>query len=97
MPQGERISIKTDRDEQQLFNARAIVAAVLVALALLAIVGRLYVLQIQGYEQYTALSEKNYQKRIPIPPIRGLIYDRNGVQIADNHAQYVLELSLIHI
>ena len=92
MPQGERISIKTDRDEQQLFNARAIVAAVLVALALLAIVGRLYVLQIQGYEQYTALSEKNYQKRIPIPPIRGLIYDRNGVQIADNHAQYVLEV-----
>ncbi|MGB0845565.1 MAG: penicillin-binding protein 2 [Thiolinea sp.] len=92
MPQGERISIKTERDEQQLFNSRAIVAAVLVLLALLGIAGRLYVLQITGHEQYTELSKKNYQKRIPVPPIRGLIYDRNGVQVADNHAQYVLEV-----
>ncbi len=92
MPQGERISIKTDRDELQLFRSRAIVAALLVLMALLGIVGRLYILQIKGHEEYTELSRLNYQRSIPVPPIRGLIYDRNGVQVADNHAQYVLEV-----
>ncbi|PID50287.1 MAG: penicillin-binding protein 2 [Proteobacteria bacterium] len=89
---GERLSIKTERDEQILFNSRAIVAAVIVLCALLAIVLRLYFLQVKDHQHYTALSEKNYQKHIPIPPTRGQIYDRNGVLLADNKAQYVLEV-----
>lgn len=92
MPQGERISIKTERDELQLFKSRAVIAGLLVFLALGGILGRLYILQIKGYEEYTELSRQNYQRSIPVPPIRGLIYDRNGVQVADNHAQYVLEV-----
>jgi len=89
---GERLSIKTERDEQQLFNSRATVAAVIVLCALLAIVLRLYLLQVEGYAHYTTLSEKNYQKHIPEPPTRGQIYDRNGVLLADNEPQYVLEI-----
>ncbi|WP_020395456.1 penicillin-binding protein 2 [Thiolinea disciformis] len=87
---GERLSIKTDRDEQQLFNRRAIVAAVIVLFALGGIGFRLYFLQVEKYDFYTELSKQNYQKRIPIAPKRGQIYDRNGVLLADNHAQYVL-------
>ncbi len=89
---GERLSIKTERDEQQLFNSRAIVAAVIVLMALLAVLARLYFLQVDGHAHYTDLSKQNYQKHIPIPPTRGQIYDRNGVLLADNHAQYVLEV-----
>lgn len=89
---GERLSIKTERDEQQLFSSRAIIAALIVLLALTAIAARLYVLQIRDHKHFTKLSLQNYQRRIPIPPTRGQIYDRNGILLADNHTQYVLEV-----
>ncbi|HPQ94404.1 MAG: penicillin-binding protein 2 [Thiothrix sp.] len=91
---GERLSIKTERDEQQLFNARVIVAALVILSALLGILARAYFLQVRDHDKYTELSKQNYQKRIPVPPTRGQIYDRNGVMIADNRAQYVLEVVL---
>lgn len=89
---GERLSIKTERDEQQLFNSRAIVAGLIVLMALSGIMTRLYYLQIKEHDEYTLLSKQNYQKRIPRAPTRGQIFDRNGVRLADNHAQYVLEV-----
>lgn len=89
---GERLSIKTERDEQQLFNSRAIVAGLIVLLALSGIGTRLYFLQIKEHDAYTELSKQNYQKHIPRAPTRGQIYDRNGAKLADNHAQYVLEV-----
>ena len=82
---------KTERSEYRLFRARAYVAAGLVFLAMLAVFFRLINLQVQQYEHFTELSRENYLKRIPIPPVRGLIYDRNGVLLADNHIEYVLE------
>ena len=89
---GERLSIKTERDEQQLFNTRAIVAGLIVLFALGSIMMRLYFLQIKEHAAYTELSKQNYQKHIPRAPTRGQIYDRNGAKLADNHAQYVLEI-----
>lgn len=89
---GERLSIKTERDEQQLFNSRAIVAAIIVLIALSGIAGRMYVLQIKEHALFTKLSLQNYQRRIPIPPNRGQIYDRYGTLLAGNHTQYVLEV-----
>ncbi|WP_298611840.1 penicillin-binding protein 2 [uncultured Thiothrix sp.] len=89
---GERLSIKTERDEQQLFNSRAIVAGLIVLIALCGIGTRLYFLQVKEHDTYTELSKQNYQKHIPRPPTRGQIYDRNGVKLADNHAQYILEV-----
>lgn len=89
---GERLSIKTERDEQQLFNSRAIVAGLIVLIALSGIMTRLYFLQVKEHDTYTELSKQNYQKHIPRAPTRGQIYDRNGAKLADNHAQYVLEV-----
>ncbi len=89
---GERLSIKTERDEQSLFNARVIVAAILILFALLGVVARAYHLQVVENEKYAELSREHYQKRIPIPPNRGQIYDRNGALLAGSHVQYVLEI-----
>ena len=89
---GERLSIKTDRDEQQLFNVRVIIAAILILLAMLGIIARAYQLQVVEHGKYAELSREHYQKRIPIPPNRGQIYDRNGALLADSHIQYVLEI-----
>jgi len=87
----KRVSVKSERDEYRLFRSRAIVAAIFVLFALLLIIVRLIFLQVDSYQHYTELSKQNHQKRIPIPPPRGLIYDRHGVVLADNHVEYVLE------
>ncbi|MCK5903553.1 MAG: penicillin-binding protein 2 [Cocleimonas sp.] len=81
------------RDELSLFRSRAFIAGLFVFLALLGIIIRLTILQINHYDHYTALSKENYQKHIPIPPVRGQIYDRNGILLADNHIEYVLEVT----
>jgi penicillin-binding protein 2 len=86
----KRVTIKSERDEYRLFRLRAIVAAVIVFIALALIIVRLVYLQVTKFDHYTTLSKENYQKRIPIPPVRGLIYDRNGALLADNHIEYVL-------
>jgi penicillin-binding protein 2 len=86
----KRVTIKSEREEYRLFRSRAIVAAVIVFIALSLVIVRLVYLQVTSFDHYTTLSKKNYQKRIPIPPVRGLIYDRNGALLADNHIEYVL-------
>ena len=87
----KRVTVKSEREEYRLFRSRAYVAALLVLVSLSLIFARLVYLQHYQHENYTELSKENYQKRIPIPPVRGLIYDRNGVLLADNHIEYVLE------
>ncbi len=84
--------IKLERDEQHMFNVRVMVAGILILFALLGILGRVYHLQVIQHDKYSELSRQHYQKRIPIPPNRGQIYDRNGVLLADSHTQYVLEV-----
>jgi penicillin-binding protein 2 len=86
-------TVKNEREELKLFRSRALVAGILVFLALLLVIVRLVFLQINNYEHYTKLSQENYKKRVPIPPVRGQIYDRNGVLLADNHIEYVLEVT----
>ncbi len=86
----KKVTIKSERQEYRLFRSRAFVAAAFVFIAMSLILFRLIFLQITHYDHYTALSKENYQKRIPIPPVRGLIYDRNGALLAGNHIEYVL-------
>lgn len=84
--------LKDAKEEYQLFRSRAVVAGIIV-LCLLSIIGvRLFYLQISSHEHLTKLAQENYQKRIPIPPVRGQIYDRNGIVLADNKIEYVLEV-----
>lgn len=56
------------------------------ALAVLALfyVGKIFTLQIIQGEKLTARSEKNSFKKERITPLRGAIYDRNGVALAWN-------------
>ncbi len=57
------------------------------------LVVRVYYLQIVDYEHYTTLSDKNRMQLQSIAPTRGLIYDRNGVLLADN--QPVFSVSIV--
>ena len=87
----KRVTVKSEREEYKLFRNRAIVAAVIIFIALALVFFRLIYLQVTNYQHFTQLSKENYLKRVPIGPVRGLIYDRNGVLLADNHIEYVLE------
>jgi cell division protein FtsI (penicillin-binding protein 3) len=51
---------------------------------------RLYHVQIKNHEYYTKISTKQVEKKITIPASRGIIYDRNNVQLATNLIHYDL-------
>ena len=87
-----RFILKDSTNESQLFYHRVIVAWIAVIVAILIIIGRLIFLQVLAHERYTTLSENNRLKIRPLPPNRGLIYDRNGVLLANNRISYSLEI-----
>ncbi|MCG8489504.1 MAG: penicillin-binding protein 2 [Chromatiales bacterium] len=89
MPQS---SLKDYLHESQLFLGRAIVSGTLVILALVVLVGRLFFLQVENHEHFTTLSQDNRVKLEPLPPTRGLIFDRNGAILAQNLPAYSLEI-----
>lgn len=78
--------------ESRLFRARAISACLIILLLLLLLLLRLAELQIVDHAHFTTLSRDNRVKLEPLPPTRGLIYDRNGVILAQNVPTHSLEI-----
>ena len=76
----------------RLFRGRAIFAAFLSLLLLAALLVRLGWLQIIENAHFSDLSENNRVRLMALPPNRGLIYDRNGVVLAENQPTFHLEL-----
>src|SRR5210317_791601 len=85
-------SIKDVHSERRLFLARVILAAVVSIILLGFVVARLVQLQIVDYELFAEKSQGNRVRIEPVPPIRGLIFDRKGRVIAENLPAYQLEL-----
>lgn len=90
MPQ---IRLKDYLRESLLFRDRALVAGIAVVLLLLGLILRLINLQIVNHEHFITLSQDNRVKLQPLPPTRGLIYDRNGTILAQNLPTYSLEVT----
>ncbi len=86
------VRIKDHWREQRLFDQRAIVCAVIMGLATVGLVARLFVLQVSRHDYYSDLSQGNRVRTEPIPAARGLILDRSGEVIAGNQPAYQLEL-----
>ena len=80
--------------ESRLFGARTLVAGVFVVAALLLVVARLAHLQIESHQHFSTLSQDNRVKIEPQPPTRGLIYDANGILLAENYPSFSLEITL---
>ncbi|RZA24164.1 MAG: penicillin-binding protein 2, partial [Proteobacteria bacterium] len=91
MPQP--IPLKDHGKEQGLVNRRLIACALLVLALSIALVGRLYFLQVIEFTYNSTVSENNRVHVLPIPPERGVIYDRNGVVLADNRPSFNLTLT----
>ena len=85
--------VKDHVAEARLFSRRALVALAFVLIALLTLIGRLAQLQVMQHEHFITLSESNRVRLQPLPPTRGLIFDRNGVLLADNLPSHRLEVT----
>lgn len=88
-----RASIKEVRGEVALFRRRALAGFGLILLGLIAVCTRYVYLQVYHHDEFAARSEQNRIKPRAIPPARGLIYDRNGVLLADNVPAFRLEVT----
>lgn len=86
------IPLKDHFRQTRIFNARLSVAVgVLLALILLLVL-RLGYLQLLSHTHFATLSQANRIRPLPIPPLRGLILDRNGVVLAQSYPVYTLEI-----
>ncbi|MCW9013703.1 MAG: penicillin-binding protein 2 [Gammaproteobacteria bacterium] len=87
-----RTVIKDHNQEALLFRRRALVAAIFSLLLLGLLLLRLVDLQYFEHKHFKTLSENNRVRLMAIAPNRGLIYDRNGVVLAENRPSYRLEI-----
>jgi penicillin-binding protein 2 len=84
--------IKDAQREAERFRRRALAGFVLIALCLGGLAARFWHLQIDRHAEFAARSDNNRISVRSIPPTRGLIYDRNGVLLAENIAAFRLEV-----
>ncbi len=87
-----RSQIRDHQAEARLFKSRAIVAFLGIVVLITLLIANLYNIQINQYQDYKTRSNDNRIKVVPIAPNRGLIYDRNGVLLAENRPVFNLEV-----
>lgn len=84
--------LKDHHRENRIVNDRLIFAAIFAGILFIIVMVRLTILQVFEYEHFNALSDKNRVDFKSVAPQRGLIYDRNGVVLAENIPVFSLEL-----
>ncbi len=90
-------TLKDHFHETQIFNQRVLVAGLIMLFLLILLLSRLVYLQITNQQHYSTLSENNRVSIRPIPPTRGLIFDRNGILLAQNLPSFTLEIIPEHV
>jgi penicillin-binding protein 2 len=78
--------------DTKVIQSRLIVTSVVVLLLVCVLIWRLFVLQIDENERFNTLSQENRIRLVPLPPVRGQIYDRNGIPLAQNLPVYAIEV-----
>lgn len=90
----EPLALKDHTGESRIYFERAVLGFGLLILLTLFLVARLFYLQVIQHNVYSTLSDKNRIQVESLPPIRGLIYDRNGELIADNVPSFNLTITV---
>ena len=79
--------------EVRMFNFRAIIAALASIVLITLLLLRLFQLQIIEYDHFDTLSDNNRVRLMSSAPNRGLIYDRNGIVLAENRPTFSLDIT----
>ncbi|MCP4956580.1 penicillin-binding protein 2 [Photobacterium aquimaris] len=90
----KRTQIRDHRAESALFFRRALVSFIGIAILVGLLLFNLFHIQVEQHQDYQTRSNDNRIKIVPVSPNRGLIYDRNGVILAENRPIYSLEITL---
>lgn len=85
-------TLKNHHLEQVIFQNRMQFAFLMVGVLTLVLLARLFVLQVLQYEHFQTASDKNRIQLVPLPPTRGLIYDRKGKLLSDNKPNFSLSI-----
>lgn len=80
--------MKRDADQIKVFTRRAVILGGAKVGLLSALVGRMYYLQVVESDQYKVLADENRINLRLLPPHRGRILDRFGVELATNQQNY---------
>ncbi|GAA6137179.1 penicillin-binding protein 2 [Arenicella sp. 4NH20-0111] len=88
----ENIELKDYLRETNLIHARLIGLIVLLSLLSLTLVSRIWYLQIMSHQRFEVLSKDNRVRLVPVAPVRGQIFDRNGKVLAENIPVFTLEV-----
>ena len=87
-----RILIKDHSAEANLFARRTLIGLLVVFVMVGMLLTNLYYLQISRFEDYQTRANGNRIKVLPVAPNRGLIYDRNGILLAENRPVFSLQI-----
>jgi penicillin-binding protein 2 len=88
----DNMMLKDPARDVRLFGGRMLVAGIFMLVLLCILLWRYYDLQINDYEKYRTQSDRNRVQLLPVPPKRGLIFDRNGNLLADNAPTFALSI-----
>jgi len=89
--------LKNPKLEERYFRVRVYWVAFLVCCCIFVLGARLFHLQIVSNEHYATLSQENRVRVVPIPPTRGLIFDRKLRLMADNKSSYQIEVTPVQV
>ncbi|MDY4595435.1 MAG: penicillin-binding protein 2 [[Pasteurella] aerogenes] len=84
LSQPPKDAIRDQKAERNLFARRALISFIGVLGLSAILLTNLYHLQVTNYDSYQTRSNGNRIKLLPLPPTRGLIYDRYGKLLAEN-------------
>jgi penicillin-binding protein 2 len=87
------VEVRNSALELHRLRWRLVVALLLVIAMFGVLTARFAYLQVYKYDAFQEKAEDNRIAVVPVPPSRGLIYDRNGVLMAENVSAYTLELA----
>jgi len=79
---------RRDNDLQRVFTRRALMLGTAKLALFGGLAGRLYYLQVMQSDKYALLAEENRIAMRLLPPRRGRVLDRNGVELASNRRNY---------
>jgi penicillin-binding protein 2 len=88
----KEITLKDSELESGLIAKRVYFSGAVILLLVVVIVLRVFYLTVIQHDHFTTLSKSNRVKVTPIAPIRGLIYSRDGVVLAENKPTFSLEV-----
>ncbi len=86
------LRIKDKHAEHKLFVTRAMVLFAIATVLASLLVLRMVQLQVWQHDVYRTRSDENRISVQPLAPARGIIYDRNGVPLAENRPVFSLAL-----